>query len=59
MENAEGYNIIANIPYRGEPSRQRLLFLMQTAYFNIISCDGYNDAYLSAKNENPYSDFLK
>ena len=22
------------------------------------SCDGYNDAYLLAKSENPYSDFL-
>lgn len=58
MENAEGYKyVIAKHPEENLLDRD-CFSDANSLYCNIISCDGYNDAYLLAKNENPYSDFL-
>ena len=58
MENAEDYKyVIAKHPEENLLDRD-CFSDANSHYCNIISCDGYNDAYLSAKNENPYSDFL-
>lgn len=58
MENTEGYKyVIAKHPEENLLDRD-CFSDANSLYCNIISCDGYNDAYLLAKNENPYSDFL-
>ena len=58
MENAEGYKyVIAKHPEENLLDRD-CFSDANSLYCNIISCDGYNDAYLLAKSENPYSDFV-
>lgn len=58
MEDAENYNyVMAKHPEENLLDRD-CFSDANSLYCNIISCDGYNDAYLSAKTDNPYADFL-
>lgn len=58
MENAENYNyVIAKHPEENLLDRD-CFSDANSLYSNIISCDGYNNAYLSVHTEYPYADFL-